>query len=126
MNKQKWTRQTLAQAVHLYIRDELPAQSERDYILPEFVAAVYYVDHADRYQSVFARERAEAGAASRGRRMRDARRMVPRLELRVGPTRTVDVYVDDEGYIVTRGGEWDDVASQVPGEWIAAANEVRS
>lgn len=109
------------------IRDALPLRSTREYTTAEFVSAVYYVDHADRYRSVFAREE----EAKRDERIaRASRRAVAigRLEIEVRPApsrRTISVYVDEDGYICTDGGLWEEIADRVPAAWIAQARDAR-
>lgn len=110
------------------IRDALPLRSTREYTTAEFVSAVYYVDHADRYRSVFAREEEERREKRLARAQREAA-SIKRLEIEVRPApsrRTISVFVDDEGYICTDGGLWEEIADRVPAAWIAQAREVRS
>lgn len=113
----------------------LPSRSERAYGVGEFVGALYEVDGAGRYRAKLWLER-EAARRARLDKAQKATRAVPELEFEAAPRpnpytgemqrRTISVYLDDEGYICTRRGVWDEVVSRVPTEWIERAKAVRA
>jgi len=117
------------------IESWLPLESERSYDVATFVDALYAIDGAGRYRAKIWLEREEAKRA-RLAKAQKAARAVPALELEASPLpnpytgelqcRTVSVYLDDEGYICTRGGDWDEVSARVPVEWTQRAKAVRA